>query len=208
MAIFPTVLSTSNNTTVKTALQTESVISKTPIGSTPAAAGATVTVAEYTDGTAVTTVLTFNNFVVFALAGAAAALAGGSICYAFPASDLHTEASYSFDGIVMTAAGTAVAGAKLGVGSVVASGAVATLAGTATFMDRLTQQTVPTASTGGAATSALVNVTAGVNTGIGLNVAASVKNVFLNGCATWNSDNVGNLTVSGRLFIQWNRMSF
>jgi hypothetical protein len=207
MAFYPTILGTTNNTTVKTALQTESVISKTPIGSMPAGLS-TITCAEYTAGGAVTTVLTLNNFVVFALAGAAAALAGGSIIYSFPASDLHTEASYSFDGISLTAAGTAVAGATLGIGSVVASGAVATLAGTATFMDRLTQATVPTASGGGAATSALANVTAGVNTGIGLNVAASVKNVFLNSSATWNANNTGNLTASGRIFIQWNRMSF
>lgn len=208
MAIYPTVLSTSNNTTTKTALQSNSLISLTPIGSTPAAAGNTVTVAEYTDGANVVTVLTLNNFVVGALAGAAAALAVGNIVYAFPTGDQHTEASYSFDNVSLTAAGTAVSGAKLGIGSVVGSGAVATLAGTATFMDRLTQQTVPTAATGGAATSALVNVTAGVNTGIGLNTTSSVKNVFLSGCATWNADNTGNLTASGRIFIQWTRMSF
>lgn len=208
MAIFPTALSTSNNTTIKTALQSESIISKTAIGSTPTAAGNTVTVAEYSTGAAVTTVLTLNNFVIGAQAPAAAALGLGAICYSFPASDLHTELFYSFDSIVLTQAGTAVAGAVLGLGSVVASGAISVLSGTATFQNRLVGTTVPTASTGGAATSALAAVTAGIGTGIALNVAANVKDVFLNAAATWNANNTGNLTASGRIFIQWNRMSF
>lgn len=193
-----------NNETTKTALVSNYLVAKTAIGSTPVS---TVSFNEFTNGANVVTCLTLTNFIVGAMASAAAALGVGNIVYAFPAGDLHTEASYSFDNISLTCAGTAVAGAVLGVGSVIASGAISVLSGTSTFQDRLVGTTVPAASTGGAATSALVNVTAGVNTGIGLNVAASVKNVFLNGSATWNANNIGNLTASGRIWIQWCRMS-
>lgn len=205
MAFYPSVLATTNNTTVKTALQTESVISKTPIGSNPSGLS-TITTAEYSTGAAVTTVLTLNNFVIGALAGAGAALGIGSIVYTFPASDLHTELFFSFENLVLTAAGTAV-NTDTGLGSVVASGAVSVLSGTATFEDRLTGQTIGTNSAGGTAVSALTAVTAGIGTGIGLNVAASVKNVYLNSAGTWNANNTGNLTASGRIYIQWNRMS-
>lgn len=165
---------------------------------------ATVTVDEY-GGKDVVTVLTLTNFVVGALAGAGAALGLGNIVYAFPAGQ-HFELVYSLSGISLTAAGTAVAGAKLGLGSVIATGAISVLSGTATFQDRLTGTTVPTASTGGAATSALLATTAGIGTGIALNVAASVKNVFLNCAATWNADNTGNLTASGVIVLKWVRM--
>lgn len=172
------------------------------LGSTPVA---TVTIDEYTTGKDIVTVLTLTNFVVGALAGAAAALGVGNIVYAFPAGQ-HFELVYGFSSISLTAAGTAVSGAKLGLGSVIASGAVAVLSGTATFQDRLTGTTVPTAPAGGAATSALFAATAGIGTGIALNVAASVKNVFLNAAATWNADNVGNLTASGTIVLKWTQM--
>src|SRR6185369_3754965 len=128
------------------------------------------------------------NFVIGTLAGAT--LGVGAICYAFPASDQHLELVYSFDGVSLTAAGAAAASAKLGLGSVVAVGAVSVLSGTATFQDRLTGTTVPTASTGGAATSTIVAATAGIGTGIALNGTSAIKNVFLNCAAAWGADNL------------------
>lgn len=174
---------------------------QTSLGSTPVG---TVSIKEYSaDGHNIVTVLTLTNFIVGALAGAGAALGVGNIVYAFPASpDAHIELT-SYFSLSLTAAGTAVAVAKVGLGSVIATGAVSVLNGTPTFMDRLTEQSVPTASTGGAVTVGVTNVTAGLATGIGLNVAASVKNVFLNTAATWNANNSGNLTATGTVVLSW-----
>ncbi len=168
------------------------------------AGAATVTFKEYGDGRDMTTVLTLTNFIVGALAGAAAALGVGNIVYAFPAGQ-HLELVSALSAIVLTAAGTAVT-TKTGLGSVIASGAVADLTTPATFQDRLTGQDIATAAGGGAAASALKAATAGIGTGISLNVAASVKNVFLNSAGTWNADNTGNLTASGTIVIKWTRM--
>ena len=174
----------------------------TNIGTTPVG---TVAIVEYANGRDVTTELTLTNFIVGALAGAAAALRLGNIVYAFPAGQ-HFELAYSLSSIVLTAAGTAVAAVDTGLGSVIATGVGATLDGTATFEDRLTGQTFATASGGGAAGSFLKTTTAGIGTGIALNVAASVKDVFLNAAATWNADNTGNLTASGVIVLKWTKM--
>ncbi len=199
-----TITAYSNNEVTKTAIVSEYIRSKTAIGSTPVS---TVTFNEYSTGADVVTVLTLTNFVVGALAGAGAALGVGNIVYAFPASDQHLELVSSFDNISLTATGTAVT-TKLGLGSVIASGAVSVLSGTATFQDRLTGVNAATAAGGGTAISSMAAATAGIGTGIALNVAASVKNVFLNAAGTWNADNTGNLTANGRIFLKWTRMSF
>jgi len=162
----------------------------------------TVVINEYGDGRDMTTVLTLTNFIVGALAGAGAALGVGNIVAAFPAG-AHVENWYYLS-LSMKCAGTAV-NTDTGLGSVIASGAVATLDDPATFENRLTGQTVPTASGGGAVTTALLNTTAGVQTGIALNVAASVKNVFLNSAGTWNANNTGNLTATGTIVLKWTK---
>ena len=175
---------------------------RTPLGTTPVG---TVTIAEYGDGRDITTVLTLTNFIVGALAGAGAALGIGNIVYAFPAGQ-HLELVSALSSIVLTAAGTAVA-TDTGLASVIASGAIALLStGGATMEDRLTGQTINTAAGGGAAVSALLAATAGIGTGISLNVAASVKNVFLNSAGTWNANNTGNLTATGTIVLKWTRM--
>jgi len=183
-------------------IKPDSVQVRTALGTTPVG---TVTIKEYGDGRDITTVLTLTNFIVGALAGAAAALGVGNIVYAFPAGQ-HLELVSAFSSIVLTAAGTAVA-SDTGLASVIASGAIALLStGGATFEDRLTGQTINTAVGGGAAVSALLAATAGIGTGISLNVAASVKNVFLNSAGTWNADNTGNLTATGTIVLKWTRM--
>lgn len=172
------------------------------LGTTPVA---TVAITEYTTGKDVVSVLTLTNFIVGALAGAGAALGIGNIVYAFPAGQ-HFELVSSLSSIVLTCAGTAVA-TDTGLGSVIASGAISVLSGTATFEDRLTGQTINTAAGGGAAVSAITTTTAGIGTGIALNGTGSVKNVFLNSAGTWNANNTGNLTASGTIILKWTKMS-
>ncbi len=174
--------------------QVGATLMTTPVG--------TVVINEYGDGRDITTVLTLTNFIVGALAGAGAALGIGNIVAAFPAG-AHVENWY-YQSLSLKAAGTAV-NTDTGLGSVIASGAVSVLSGTGTFEDRLTGQTVPTAAGGGAVTTALLNPTAGVQTGIALNVAASVKNVFLNAAGTWNANNTGNLTATGTIVLKWTK---
>lgn len=184
------------------AVVTDSVKAKTAIGTTPVA---TVSIVEYSTGKDVVTVLTLTDFVVGALAGAAAALGVGNIVYAYPAGQ-HLELVSSFSSLSLKCAGTATATAT-GLGSVIASGAVSVLSGTGTFEDRIVGQTINTSATGGTAVSALLAATAGIGTGISLNVAGSVKNVFLNSAGTWHANNTGNLTASGTIVLKWTKMS-
>lgn len=182
-------------------LMSDSLRNRVNLGTTPVG---TVSIVEYGDGKDITTVLTLTNFIVGGLAGAAAALGIGNIVYAFPAGQ-HFELVSSLSSVVLTAAGTAVA-TDTGLGSVIATGVISILSGTATFEDRLTGQTINTAAGGGAAVSALTAATAGIGTGISLNVAGNVKNVFLNSAATWNANNTGNLTATGTIVLKWTVM--
>lgn len=168
----------------------------TPVG--------TVVINEYGDGRDMTTVLTLTEFIVGALAGAGAALGVGNIVAAFPAG-AHLELAY-YQSLSFKAAGTAV-NTDAGLGSVIATGAVSVLSGTATFEDRLTGQTIATAAGGGAVAAALLGATAGIGTGIALNGASAIKNVFLNAAGTWNANNTGNLTATGTIVIKWTKMS-
>ena len=175
----------------------------TPILTTPVG---TVTIAEYGDGKEFTDILTLTNFIVGAEAGAAASLGVGNIVAAFPASpDAHIETAY-YVSLSLKCAGTAVA-MDTGLGSVIASGAVSVLDGTATFEDRLTGVAITTSSTGGTAVASLATATAGALTGIALNAAGSIKNVFLNAAGVMNANNTGNLTATGTVVIKWSKLN-
>jgi hypothetical protein len=174
----------------------------TPLTTTPVG---TVTIQEFSTGKDIVTVLTLTNFIVGGSFGAAAK-GVGNIVAAYPAGDQHLELVDSFSSIVLTLAGTAVA-CDTGLGSVIASGAVSVLDGTATFEDRFTGVAITTAPTGGTAVSGLAGATAGIGTGIALNGAAAVKNVFLNAAGTFNANNTGNLTASGVIILKWTQMS-
>lgn len=171
------------------------------VGTSPVS---TVAIQEYGNANDKVTVLTLTNFVVGALAGSAAALGLGNIVYAFPAGQ-HAEVVYSFNGVTLTCPGTGVV-AQTGLGSVIASGAVSVLSGTSTFQDRLTAQAITTDPSAPVAVSAVKVATAGALTGIALNLAASVKNVFLNAAGTWNANNTGNLLANGVIVLKWTRM--
>jgi hypothetical protein len=164
----------------------------------------TTSVTEYGDGRDHTTVLTLTDFVIGAPGAAAAAKGIGASLYSFPAG-VHIEDIQYID-LSLKAAGTAVATAT-GLGSVVASGVVSVLSGTATFQDRMAGQAITTAAAGGTAVKALVNTTAGMHTGIALNVTGSVKDVFLNSAGTWNANNTGNLTATGTVVLKWTKLA-
>lgn len=162
----------------------------------------TVSVAEYGDGRNFTTVLTLTDFIAGHIPAAAANLVIGAVVAAFPAG-AHIEDSY-YQNLSLKLPG-AVVNADVGLGSVVGEGVHAALSDADSGAeDRLTGQTISTAPTGGAATAALVK---SVLTGISVNVAASVKNIFLNIAGTWNVNNHSDLTVTGTIVIKWTKMS-
>lgn len=162
---------------------------------------ATVSAVTTGDGKDFTTTLTLTDFIIGAIPAANAALAVGNKLFSYPAG-VHIEAVY-YSSLSLKLPGTANAASVVGIGSVIGSTAVAVLNGTATFMDRSTEVTTPTAAAGGAVTKALAKVTAGVYTGIGLNAATSVKDVFLNAAGTWVVNNAGNLTATGTVVVKW-----
>lgn len=164
----------------------------------------TVVITEFGDGKDITTVLTLTDFIVGTIPAANAALGVGNIVAAFPAGQ-HFELVYSFSALNLKLPSTGVA-CDTGLGSVIASGAVATLDGTATFEDRKTGVAITTAAAGGTAVSGLACATAGIGTGIALNAAASVKNVFLNAAGTFATGNAGSLTASGVIVLKWTKM--
>lgn len=177
---------------------TQKLLNTKNAGAKPAVS--TIVVEESGDGVRHVTKLTLTNFLVGALSGTAAALAVGNKVYTFPAGTHLEEISYI--DLSLKAAGTAV-NTDTGLGSVIGSGAVATLDGTGTFEDRHTGQTIATAAAGGSAVKSLKNTTAGVQTGIALNVSNSVKDVFLNSAGSWNANNTGNLTATGTIVLVW-----
>lgn len=181
-------------------LKAASVRHLTNLG-TPGAA--TVSLVEYGDGRDVTTVLTLTNFIVGAPGAAAASKGIGNKVYSFPAG-VHVH-SVSYINLGFTCAGTNKT-PKVGLGSVIASGVVAVLNGTATFMDYLTEQTASDTA-GTAAPFGPLGATAGLMAGISLNKAADVKDVFLNAAAAWAANNTGNLTASGVIVLRWTKLA-
>jgi len=84
----------------------------------------------------------------------------------------------------------------IGVGSVVASGAIDVLSGTATFEDVMDGFTGTAITSGGSVSNNYVEAEAGV-----LNGAATANKIFLNFAETWTATE--DLTISGTVTIFW-----
>jgi len=163
----------------------------------------TVSAVETGDGRDFTTTLTLTNFVVGAVPGGAA-LAVGNIIYEFPAAGMHVVKACAAN-IGFTIVGTGQT-PVYALGSVVGSGAVATLAGTATFFDYQAAQYTAADTAGTATKEGPFVATVGALAGIALNKTGDEKSLFLNSAETWAGDNAGDLTASGTITIHWTRM--
>lgn len=162
-------------------------------------AGTNVTEVTYGDGRNMVTVLTLTN--VSYTVAAAANEAIGNLIYTFPAgAHIHEVMNMS---VALQGGGTVDADTPvIGIGSVEATGAVAVLNGTATFMDYITEQTA--ADCGGTATTKMTAATAGYGTGISLNESGDAKTVYLNIADGWaGADTV---LASGTVVIKWTKM--
>lgn len=161
-----------------------------------------VTAVSYDDGKDIVTTLTFSSFSVATITGGATAAYGKRI-FDFPAGThiyLATYVALEFFHTITNAA------FKVGIGSVIATGAVNVLNGTATFMDYVTEQNAASDGAGGGLTDFLLTPTAGVLTGIALNKAAASKSVHLNVADTWPVGATSDLTCTGTIVLKWCRM--
>lgn len=172
-------------------------------GTNKGTAGTGITAVESGDGVNHVTTLTLASFDLGAIA-AAAAEATGALIYTFPAGVHLHKVSYMSIGVV-GAAGVAADTPDLGVGSVIATGAVATLDGTGTFEDYITGQTM-TDMAGTASVVGPIGATAGILTGISLNKAADVKAVHLNIADTWAAASATTLA-SGTIVLEWTTLA-
>ena len=168
------------------------------------AGAATVVAKEYGDGVNHVTELDFTNFIVGPLAGAAAAkaLVPPTPLYTLPAGVQLLEVSYAE--IALTALGTAVS-PEIGLGSVVGDGSANATIGAAgaTQEDIMEGFVVATTASHAVVKNGPKGATAGILTGIALNKAADAKTIYLNCAGTWNANNTGNLTATGKVVLVW-----
>ena len=167
------------------------------IGAAPGTPGTGVTASHQSgDGVHYVTTLTLTN-VSYTVAGAAAE-AIGSLVYTFPAG-VHAHKVTNIN-VALQGGGTVDTDTpEIGVGSVIATGAVAILSGTPTFEDYITGQVA--ADCNGTATVKMTAATAGYGTGISLNESGDAKTLHLNIADTWaGADTV---LASGTITFEW-----
>ena len=161
---------------------------------------------EYGNGKNHVTVLTLTDFVI-GLPVISTSKAFGNKIYTFPAGSHLHHITQIDGGMQLTLEGAAQAGVDLGIGSTVGVGAIADL--TTTMEDYIVGQNEASGTAAVPATAVaevLLGATAGIHTGISLNTAALVKNVFLNGAAAWGGSVSGNLTATGTIVLVWDSL--
>lgn len=172
-------------------------------GGVVAASGAPATgiaAVEYGDGRLHQTILTINS-VLPAIPGGAA-LGVGRLIYTFPAGVQIIESAYMSVGITQTQGHINADTPKVGLGSVVASGVVSVLSGTAAFEDIIAGQSA--ANCTGTATVKTAIPTAGVPL---ISNAAGSKAVYLNVAATWAASGDAAALLTGTVTLNWRTMA-
>lgn len=164
--------------------------------------GTGVTAVEYGDGRTHQTVLTLGAGCVLPAIAGGAALGIGTLLYTFPAGAQVIESAYMSVGITQTQAHINANQPKVGLGSVVASGVVSALSGTATFQDIITGQSA--ADCNGAATVKTAIPTANVPF---ITEAAGSKAVYFNAAATWAASGDAAALLTGTVVINWRSMA-
>jgi len=158
-------------------------------------AGTNVTATEYGDGRSHITKLTLTSAAI--TIGDNASLGTGSLIYTFPAGPLHVESSSINVGVTLTTGTPTTDTPEIGLGSVVASGAVAVLGGTPAFEDIM----------GGASTPVLADLagTAELFTHVcDLKLeAADAHTVYLNLADAYADVTDTAATVTGTVWLKW-----
>lgn len=179
------------NLTVSGNVQSATNVGTSPVGTSVAA--------DYGDGYNHVTVLALTDFII-GTPNAANNDDFGNIVYTFPAG-VQVVGFLEYN-LALTVGTQTDDTPEIGIGSVVANGASATLAGTE--MDYMTSNAWATTLDGVAAEAAgPLGATAGIFTGIALNQSGDVKDVCLNAADGWHASVTGNLTATGTITIVW-----
>jgi hypothetical protein len=160
-------------------------------------AGTNCTAVEYGDGIMHTTIITMSS-VAYTI-GDTAALADGALIYTLPAGALMVTSSYFSVGLTLTTGTPTTDTPEFGLGTVIATGVVATLDGTATFEDIHTG--VASADVAGTALVSALGPT--VNAGAFIIPAASAHTVHFNIADTWANVTDTAATASGTVVLNW-----
>lgn len=163
-------------------------------------AGTGVSAVEYGDGQTHQTVLSLAT-VLPAIAGGAD-LGVGVLIYTLPAGAQVIESAYMSVSITQTEGHIDADTPDVGLGTVIASGAVAVLGGTATFEDIITGQTA--ADCAGTATVKTSIPTAGVSL---IREAGDAKTIYLNVADGWAASGDAAALLGGTVVINWRTMA-
>jgi len=156
-------------------------------------AGTNVTAYEYGTPYNRTTVLTLASVDVPDIAGGAD-LGVGALIYTFPAGEVCIRTSSMSVAIQQVDGNIDADQPEIGLGTVIASGAVAVLSGTATFENIITGQVA--ADCDGTATVETVDTQLVIAT-------AAAHTVYLNLADGWAASGDANATMSGTVWINW-----
>lgn len=165
--------------------------------------GTGVTAVEAGDGMHHVTTLTLTDVDLGAIAGAGN-LAVGALIYTFPAGVHKHSVTYSSVSLTGDAAIQADT-PDCGLGSVIGSGAVAVLGGTATFEDYVGGSAAADCN-GTALTVGPTGATAGIHTGISLNAAGDTKTLHYNAAANWSGASAA-LLANGTVVLEWTTLA-
>lgn len=181
---------------------TSAVLRSTALGT----AAANVTTLEYSDGRHVTTTLSFSGLVL------GAPTAGGASAHGVLLHTLSTTAITHIVKLISVQLGLTIGTVTtdtpdVGLGTVIASGAVATLDTTGTFEDLITGQTWNVGLDGTADDYFAYLPTCGISTEATvlpiINASGSATPIYLNVADTWDAGVTGNLTASGIVIIEY-----
>lgn len=154
--------------------------------------GAGFTAQEYGNKHHHTTLLTVNTTLP-AIAGGAS-LAVGKLAYTFPAGAIRVMSTRMSIAITQTEENITADTPDIGIGTVIASGAVAVLGGTATFENILTGQTA--ADCDGTVTTKTVDTSLVIE-------ASGAHTVYFNVADGWAADGDAGALVAGDILINW-----
>lgn len=173
-----------------------------PFGNSPGnalnvgTAGTGFTATEYGDSTFHKTVLAVN-YTLPAIAGGAN-LAVGRLAYTFPAGIINQKAARLSVAITQTQGNITADTPDIGIGTVIASGAVAVLGGTATFENILTGQTA--ADCNGTATEKTLATSLVIE-------ASGAHTVYLNVADSWAASGDAAAVITGTITLEWAYLS-
>jgi hypothetical protein len=173
-------------------LRTSGIIPPANVGTV----GTGCTVVEYGSGFSHTSVITLNTTLPSIAGGAS--LGVGKLLYTLPAGAQLIDKAYMSVAITQTTGHINANTPTVGLGSIIASGAISVLSGTATFQDIITGQSA--ANCTGTATVKTANPTASVPL---VTEVAGTKTIHFNAAAAWAASGDPAALLTGTVVLFW-----